>query len=76
MPEKDLGPNINGDITAEEVRLVDSEGEMVGVVKLEKALDMAFEAGLDLVEVSPNAEPPVCKILDYGKYKYEAAEAR
>ena len=71
MPEKDLGPNINGDITAEEVRLVDSEGEMVGVVKLEKALDMAFEAGLDLVEVSPNAEPPVCKILDYGKYKYE-----
>ncbi len=65
------GPNINGNITAEEVRLVDSEGEMVGVVELSKALDMAGEAGLDLVEVSPNAEPPVCKILDFGRYKYE-----
>jgi len=74
------GPNINVNIVAEEVRLVDSEGEMVGVVELDKALDMAEEAGLDLVEVSPNAEPPVCKILDYGKYKYEqqkkANEAR
>lgn len=53
------------------MRLVDAEGEMVGVVPLQKALDMATSAGLDLVEVSPNAEPPVCKILDYGKYKYE-----
>ena len=53
---------------------------MVGVVSLREGLDMAVEVGLDLVEVSPNAEPPVCKILDYGKYKYEAqkkkAEAR
>jgi translation initiation factor IF-3 len=53
---------------------------MVGVVSLREGLDMAAEVGLDLVEVSPNAEPPVCKILDYGKYKYEAqkkkAEAR
>lgn len=71
MPQKEQGPNINENITAEEVRLVDSEGEMVGVIDLQKALDMADEAGLDLVEVSPNAEPPVCKILDYGKYKYE-----
>jgi len=74
------GPNINFNITSEEVRLVDAEGEMVGVVDIKKALDMAEEAGLDLVEVSPNAEPPVCKILDYGKYKYEqqkkANEAR
>jgi translation initiation factor IF-3 len=54
------------------VRLVDAEGEMVGVVSLRDALFAAEEAGLDLVEVSPNAEPPVCKILDYGKYKYEA----
>jgi translation initiation factor IF-3 len=72
MPrQQDDGPRINESITAEEVRLVDSEGEMVGVVDLNKALDMAEEAGLDLVEVSPNAAPPVCKILDYGKYKYE-----
>lgn len=54
------------------MRLVDAEGEMVGVVSLRDALFAAEEAGLDLVEVSPNAEPPVCKILDYGKYKYEA----
>ena len=59
MPEKDRGPNINGKITAEEVRLVDADGQMVGVVSLEKAFGMAEEAGLDLVEVSPNAEPPV-----------------
>jgi translation initiation factor IF-3 len=74
------GPNINENIIVEEVRLVDSEGEMVGVVNIKKALEMAKAAGLDLVEVSPNAEPPVCKILDYGKYKYEqqkkANEAR
>lgn len=80
MPRKDDGPRINGAITVDEVRLVDSEGEMVGVVSVKKALEMADEAGLDLVEVSPNAEPPVCKILDYGKYKYEqqkkANEAR
>lgn len=54
------------------VRLVDANGEMVGVVSLRDALYAAEEAGLDLVEVSPNADPPVCKILDYGKYKYEA----
>lgn len=62
------------------MRLVDAEGEMQGVVDTPKALEMADEAGLDLVEVSPNADPPVCKILDYGKYKYEqqkkANEAR
>jgi translation initiation factor IF-3 len=53
------------------VRLVDADGEMVGVVTRREALDLAMEANLDLVEVSPNAEPPVCKILDNGKYKYE-----
>ncbi len=62
------------------MRLVDADGNMVGVVPIETALADAEEAGLDLVEVSPNAEPPVCKILDYGKYKYEdqkrKAEAR
>ena len=54
------------------VRLVDEKGEMVGVVDIEKARDMADEVGLDLVEVSPGADPPVCKLLDFGKYKYEA----
>ncbi len=67
-------------IEAASVRLVDEKGEMVGVVPRAKGLEMATQAGLDLVEVAPNAEPPVCKILDYGKFKYEeqkkAAEAR
>ncbi len=71
---------MNEDIKASEVRVVDAEGEMRGVVSLAEALELAEEAGLDLVEVSPNADPPVCKVLDYGKYKYEqqkkANEAR
>lgn len=71
---------MNRDIIARQVRLVDADGEMRGVVAIKEALEAAEAAGLDLVEVSPNAEPPVCKILDYGKYKYElhkkAAEAR
>lgn len=79
-PKKDDGPRINEDITVDEVRLVDGDGEMQGVVSVAEAIKMAEEAGLDLVEVSPNASPPVCKILDHGKYKYEqqkkAAEAR
>ena len=53
------------------VRLVDERGDMVGVVTRNEALDMATDAGLDLVEIAPNADPPVCKILDFGKYKYE-----
>ena len=63
---------MNRFIEAESIRLVDHEGEMVGVVSLEHGLDLADEVGLDLVEVSPNADPPVCKLLDYGKFKYEA----
>lgn len=70
-PQRD-GPRINREINVRSVRLVDANGEMVGVVSLRDALYAAEEAGLDLVEVSPNADPPVCKILDYGKYKYEA----
>jgi len=54
------------------VRLVDQHGGQVGVVSVQRGLDMADEAGLDLVEVAPNADPPVCKLLDFGKYKYEA----
>jgi translation initiation factor IF-3 len=71
---------INRMIEAHEVRLVDENGGMVGVVPIREALERADEAGLDLVEVSPTASPPVCKILDYGKFKYEsqkkAAQAR
>ena len=59
-------------ITERTVLLIDAEGEKRGEVPLEEALQMADEAGLDLVEVSPNAKPPVCKLLDYGKFKYQA----
>ncbi len=54
------------------VRLIDQNGENIGAVETERALAMAEEVGLDLVEISPNADPPVCKLLDYGRYKYEA----
>jgi|TARA_B100002052_G_scaffold71597_1_gene64930 translation initiation factor IF-3 len=63
---------VNDDITVESIRLIDADGEQVGVVSVAEGIDLADEAGLDLVEISPNASPPVCKILDYGKYKYEA----
>ncbi|MGJ3260461.1 MAG: translation initiation factor IF-3 [Rhodospirillales bacterium] len=72
MPPSKDGPRANEDILADPVRVVDADGEMVGVIGLQEAIDMAMEVGLDLVEVSPNADPPVCKILDYGKFKYEA----
>jgi len=62
---------INNQIRVPEVRLIDDKGEQRGVVPIQEALTLAADAGLDLVEVSPNANPPVCKILDFGKYKYE-----
>jgi len=62
---------VNDRISAAEIRLIGPEGENVGVVTPQKAMDLAYEAELDLVEISPNANPPVCKIMDYGKYKYE-----
>ena len=65
------GPRINEEIGVMRVRLVDERGNMVGVVGRTEALQMAASAGLDLVEIAPNADPPVCKILDYGKFKYE-----
>jgi translation initiation factor IF-3 len=65
------GPRVNDEITSMQVRLVDENGEMVGVTSLREALDRAAEAGLDLVEVAATAVPPVCKILDFGKFKYE-----
>jgi translation initiation factor IF-3 len=69
-PSRD-GPRINTQITVPTVRLVKEDGTMVGLTSLRDALAMAADAGLDLVEISPNAEPPVCKILDFGKFKYE-----
>ncbi|MDP6603054.1 MAG: translation initiation factor IF-3 [Rhodospirillales bacterium] len=64
------GPRVNQEIEVESVRLIDETGENVGVVTIEDALMRAEDAGLDLMEVSPNVSPPVCKILDHGKYKY------
>ena len=65
------GPRINEEISVMRVRLVDERGGMVGVVGRNEALAMAADAGLDLVEIAPGADPPVCKILDFGKFKYE-----
>jgi len=69
-PARD-GPRVNEEIRSPQVRLIDQDGEMQGVVTAREAQNRAFTAGLDLVEISPNAEPPVVKILDYGKFKYE-----
>ncbi|MBD8042877.1 translation initiation factor IF-3 [Arthrobacter sp. Sa2BUA2] len=66
-------PRINDRIRVPEVRLVGPAGEQVGVVRIEDALRLAAESDLDLVEVAPQAKPPVCKLMDFGKYKYEAA---
>ncbi len=67
---------MNEQIGVMSVRLVDENGEQVGVVSRNDALQRAFNAGLDLVEVSPNADPPVCKILDYGRFRYEAQKKK
>lgn len=79
-PRKDDGTRINNDIRVLKVRLIDENGEMLGIYSTHEAQKLADEAGLDLVEISPHADPPVCKILDYGKFKYEqqkkANEAR
>ncbi|WP_412506757.1 translation initiation factor IF-3 [Roseovarius sp. SYSU LYC5161] len=79
-PSRNTGPRTNDRIRAPEIRLIGADGDNAGVVSPSEALEMAEEAGLDLVEISPNANPPVCKIMDYGKYKYEQqkreAEAR
>ncbi|WP_434802957.1 translation initiation factor IF-3 [Paracoccus albus] len=79
-PNRDSGPRVNERIRVAEIRLIGADGENVGVVSPARGLEMAQEAGLDLVEISPNATPPVCKIMDLGKFKYEQqkreAEAR
>jgi translation initiation factor IF-3 len=80
LPVAKDGPRINEEIRAREVQLIDTTGDNKGAVPIETALSMAEAAGLDLVEIAPNSSPPVCKILDYGKYKFQAqkkaAEAR
>ncbi|MEC7761918.1 MAG: translation initiation factor IF-3 [Pseudomonadota bacterium] len=79
-PTRDTGPRVNEKIRATEIRLIGAEGENIGVVSPQRGMELAEQAGLDLVEISPNATPPVCKIMDFGKFKYETqkreAEAR
>ncbi len=70
-PTRETGPRVNERIRAPEIRLIGAEGENIGVISPEKAMILAEEVGLDLVEISPNATPPVCKIMDFGKFKYE-----
>jgi len=67
---------VNGDITYPEVRVIDHEGEQLGIMSSEDALGKASDVGLDLVEVSPNAEPPVCRIMDFGKFKFESSKKK
>ena len=71
-PPVKSGPRYNEMITAPKVRVIDGEGENLGVLYTREAIEQAAEVGLDLVEVSPNADPPVCKFLDVGKFRYEA----
>jgi translation initiation factor IF-3 len=67
---------INDEIKAKEVRLIGKDGEQAGIVTLAEATKLAEEASLDLVEISPNAEPPVCKVMDYGKFLFEKSKAQ
>ncbi len=79
-PVQKDGPRVNEEIRVREVHLIDKDGANRGTVVAAEAIRLAQEAGLDLVEISPNADPPVCKLMDFGKYKYQeqkkAAEAR
>jgi translation initiation factor IF-3 len=74
-PTRD-GPRVNEDIRTATVRLIDQDGEMQGVMSTREAIQRAYAVGLDLLEISPNAEPPVAKILDFGKFKYEQQKKR
>ena len=73
MPDQNR-TRVNRNIRAKEVRVIDPEGEQLGIMPVPKALDIAANLSLDLVEVSPMARPPVCKIMDYGRYKYEMTQ--
>ncbi len=70
---KEQRVRVNDQIRISPVRLIDADGEQVGVIDLDEAKERAADAGLDLVEVAPDARPPVCRLMDYGKYKYEEA---
>ena len=78
--QKEIAARVNEAIICKEIRLIDSDGNMKGIIDPEQAIIMARDVGLDLVEISPNATPPVCKIMDFGKFKYDQqkreAEAR
>ena len=69
---KDRGPRSNNRITSPDVQVISSDGENLGVLNLSEAIKKAKNEGLDLIEIAPNAKPPVCKIMDMGKYKYDA----
>ena len=73
QPTKD-GPRVNEDIKARLICVVDAEGNMSDPMTVREGVEKAAEVGLDLVEVAPNAEPPVCKLIDYGKFKYEQSK--
>jgi len=73
QPTKE-GPRVNEDIKARSICVVDAEGNMSEPMTVREGIEMAAEVGLDLVEVAPNAEPPVCKLIDYGKFKYEQSK--
>jgi translation initiation factor IF-3 len=79
-PPSREGPRVNEEIRVPQVRVIDENGEMIGVLSIRDALYRAYQSGLDLLEISPNAVPPVCKITDFGRFKYEqqkkANEAR
>ena len=69
---KDKGPKSNNRITAPEVQVIGSDGDNIGILNTNEAISMAKQQGLDLIEIAPNAKPPVCKIIDIGKFKYDA----
>ena len=71
---QDKETRINGDITASQIRLIGVDGEQLGIVGLTQALSMAEEAEIDLVEIAPQAAPPVCRLMDYGKFKYHESK--
>ncbi|MCG6899098.1 MAG: translation initiation factor IF-3 [Gammaproteobacteria bacterium] len=74
MAAKKPQHRVNEKIIAPEVRVINQQGEQVGVVSIEEALSIANEANLDLVEISPNADPPVCRVMDYGKFRFEESK--
>ena len=74
--KKDIGPRTNERITASEVRVISSSGKQLGIISIREALNQAEDEGFDLVEVSPDSNPPVCKIIDYGKLRYREQKSK